>query len=128
MLGKADATPMIAVKDLDRARKFYEETLGLEAKQEMGGEVLTVQSGRTPITVYRSEFAGTNKATALTFDVEDIESEVRELKEKGIFFEHYDLDGLTPKGDIYEGEGGFKTAWFKDPDGNILSLIEGEGQ
>jgi hypothetical protein len=94
----------------------------------MGGEVLTVQSGRTPITVYRSEFAGTNKATALTFDVDDIESEVRELKDKGIFFEKYDLEGLTPKGDIYEGEGGFKTAWFKDPDGNILSLIEGEGQ
>ena len=128
MLGKADATPMIAVKDLDRARKFYEETLGLEAKQEMGGEVLTVQSGRTPITVYRSEFAGTNKATALTFDVDDIEGEVRELKDKGIFFEHYDLEGLTAKGDIYEGDGGFKTAWFKDPDGNILSLIEGEGQ
>ena len=123
MLGKADATPMIAVKDLDRARKFYEETLGLEAKQEMGGEVLTVQSGRTPITVYRSEFAGTNKATALTFDVDDLESEVRELKDKGVAFEHYDLEGLTPKGDIFEGEG-MKTAWFKDPDGNILSLIE----
>ena len=74
MLGKADATPMIAVKDLDRARKFYEETLGLEAKQEMGGEVLTVKSGRTPSSrVYRSEFAGTNKATALTFEVDDIE-------------------------------------------------------
>lgn len=121
MLGKADATPMIAVKDIDRARKFYEETLGLTAK-----EVLTVQSGSTPITVYRSEFAGTNKATALTFEVEDIEGEVRELKDKGIFFEKYDLEGLTPKGDIYEGEGGFKTAWFKDPDGNILSLMEGE--
>ncbi|MDP9423802.1 MAG: VOC family protein [Pseudomonadota bacterium] len=124
MLGKADATPMIAVKDLDRARKFYEETLGLEAKEEMEGEVLIVRSGRTPITVYKSEFAGTNKATSLTFDVDDIDSEVRELKEKGIFFEHYDLEGLTPRGDIYEGEGGFKTAWFKDPDGNILSLIE----
>ena len=125
MLGKADATPMIAVKDLDRARRFYEETLGLEAKEEMGGEVLTVQSGSTPITVYRSEFAGTNKATALTFDVDDIESEVKELKDKGIFFEKYDVEGLTPKGDIYEGEG-MKTAWFKDPDGNILSLFEGE--
>ena len=79
MLGKADATPMIAVKDLDRARKFYEEKLGLSAKAEMAGEVLTVQSGNTPITVYRSEFAGTNKATALTFDVDDIESEVTEL-------------------------------------------------
>ena len=125
MLGKADATPMIAVKDLDRARKFYEETLGLEAKEEMGGEVLTVQSGSTPITVYKSEFAGTNKATALTFEVEDIDAQVRELKDKGIFFEHYDVEGLTAKGDIYEGEG-MKTAWFKDPDGNILSLFEGD--
>ena len=124
MLGKANATPMIAVKDLDRARKFYEETLGLEAREEMGGEVLTVQSGRTPITVYKSEFAGTNKATSLTFEVDNLEDEVSELKGKGIFFEKYDLEGLTPKGDFYEGEGGFKTAWFKDPDGNILSLIE----
>ena len=124
MLGKADATPMIAVKDMDRARQFYQETLGLQAKEQMGGEVLTVQSGRTPITVYKSEFAGTNKATALTFEVDDIESEVRDLREKGIFFEHYDVEGLMSKGDIYEGEG-MKTAWFKDPDGNILSLFEG---
>ena len=125
MLGKADATPMIAVKDLDRARKFYEETLGLDTRETMGGEVLEVKSGDTLINVYRSEFAGTNKATALTFDVDDIESEVRDLKDKGIFFEQYDLPGLEPRGDLYVGEGGFKTAWFKDPDGNILSLFEG---
>ena len=123
MLGNADATPMIAVKDLDRARKFYEETLGLETDEEWGGEGATLKSGDTLINVYRSEFAGTNKATALNFEVDDIDSEVRELKEKGVFFEHYDLEGLTPNGDIYEGEG-MKTAWFKDPDGNILSLIE----
>jgi len=120
-----DATPMIAVKDLDRARKFYEDTLGLKAKDEWGGEGVTLESGDTLINVYRSEFAGTNKATALTFEVDDIDSEVSELKEKGIFFEHYDLPGLEPKGDLYVGEGGFKTAWFKDPDGNILSLVEG---
>ena len=125
MLGKADAMPMIAVKDLDRARKFYEETLGLETKDEWGGEGLTMASGGTLINVYRSEFAGTNKATALTFDVDDIDKEVSDLKEKGIFFEHYDLPGLEQKGDLYVGEKGFKTAWFKDPDGNILSLIEG---
>src|SRR5215216_2908824 len=100
MLGKADATPMIAVKDLDRARKFYAETLGLEAKEAMGGEVLEVKSGETLINVYRSEFAGTNKATALTFDVDDIESEVRDLKDKGVFFEKYDLPGLEPRGDL----------------------------
>lgn len=122
MLGKADATPMLAVKDLDRAKQFYSEKLGFDTGDEMGGEVVTLKGGNTDITVYRSEFAGTNKATALTFDVDDIESEVRELKEKGIFFEHYDVEGLTPKGDIYEGEG-MKTAWFKDPDGNIFSIV-----
>jgi len=124
MLGKAGATAMIAVKDIDRAHKFYEETLGLNAKEAMGGEVLEVKSGDTLINLYRSEHAGTNKATALTFDVEDIESEVRELKDKGVFFEKYDVPGLEERGDLYVGEG-MKTAWFKDPDGNILSLFEG---
>jgi len=122
MLGRSDATPMLAVKDLDRARQFYEENLGLKEVDDFG-EGFMLKSGDTQVSVYRSEFAGTNKATALTFDVEDIEDEVRSLKEKGISFERYDLEGLTPKGDIYEGEG-MKTAWFKDPDGNILSLIE----
>jgi catechol 2,3-dioxygenase-like lactoylglutathione lyase family enzyme len=125
MLGKADATPMIAVTDLDRARKFYEDKLGLKTEDDWG-EGFTLKSGDTLVNVYRSEFAGTNKATALTFEVDDAEKEVGELKEKGIFFEKYDLPGLEPQGDLYVGEGGFKTAWFKDPDGNILSLIEGE--
>ena len=124
MLGKADATPMIAVKDLDRARRFYEETLGLKTEDEWGGEGVTLKSGDTLINVYRSEFAGTNKATALTFDVDDIEREVSDLKGKGIFFEHYSLPGLEERGDFYVGDG-MKTAWFKDPDGNILSLVEG---
>jgi catechol 2,3-dioxygenase-like lactoylglutathione lyase family enzyme len=127
MLGKANATPMIAVKDIDRARKFYEDTLGLETKDEMGGEILSVKSGDTTISVYRSEFAGTNKATALTFDVDDIQAEVRELKDKGIFFEQYDMPGLEKQGDLYVAEG-MKTTWFKDPDGNILSLFEGEAK
>jgi catechol 2,3-dioxygenase-like lactoylglutathione lyase family enzyme len=122
MLGKADATPMVAVKDLDRARKFYEETLGLSEVDDFG-EGFMLKSGDTKLSVYRSEFAGTNKATALTFDVDDIDSEVRELKGKGVAFEHYDMEGLTREGDVYAAEG-MKTAWFKDPDGNILSLLE----
>jgi catechol 2,3-dioxygenase-like lactoylglutathione lyase family enzyme len=123
MLGKADATPMIAVKDIDRAKQFYSEKLGLKSQQEVDGEFFMLKSGDTTLNVYKSEFAGTNKATLLTFDVDDIDAEVRELKGKGISFEHYDLEGLKPEGDIYSGEG-MKTAWFKDPDGNILSLIE----
>jgi catechol 2,3-dioxygenase-like lactoylglutathione lyase family enzyme len=123
MLGKADATPMIAVKDIDRAKQFYKEKLGLNPVQEMGDELFMLKSGKTNLNVYRSEFAGTNKATALTFEVDDISAEVRELKEKGVQFEHYDVEGLKADGDIYSGEN-MKTAWFKDPDGNILSLIE----
>ena len=123
MLSNAGATAMIAVKDIDRARKFYEETLGLDTRDAMDGEVLEVTSGQTVINVYRSEHAGTNKATALTFDVDDIEGEVRELKEKGVFFESYDVPGLEQRGDLYVAEG-MKTAWFKDPDGNILSLFK----
>lgn len=124
MLGKTDPTPMIAVKNLDRARAFYEETLGLTTIDTMGDEVVSMKSGDTKIDVYRSEFAGSNKATALTFNVDDIATEVTNLKDKGVMFEHYDkMDGLTLNGDVYEGEG-MKTAWFKDPDGNILSLIE----
>ncbi len=124
MLGRADATPMIAVKDLDRAKQFYEDKLGMKPKEEWGDEGVTLKSGDTLFNLYRSEFAGTNKATALTFRVDDIDEEVSELKEKGIFFEHYDVPGLERHGDIYVAEG-MKTAWFKDPDGNILSLIEG---
>ena len=124
MLGKADATPMIAVTDLDRARRFYEQVLGLDAKEAMGGEVIEVRSGGTVMNVYRSEFAGTNKATAITFSVDDIEKEIDDLKKKGVFFEHYDMPGLEQRGDLYISDG-IKTAWFKDPDGNILSLFEG---
>ena len=127
MLAKAEAMPMIGVKDIDRARKFYEDTLGLETKDAMGGEVLEVKIGDKVINVYRSEFAGSSKTTALTFAVDDIEAEVRELKDKGIFFEQYDMPGLEKRGDLYVAEG-MKTTWFKDPDGNILSLFEGEAE
>ena len=124
MLGKADATPMIAVTDIDRAKSFYEGKLGLTSR-DMSSDFFMLKTGSTDLNVYKSEYAGTNKATLLTFDVDDIEAEVRELKDKGISFEHYELDGLTADGDIYKGPG-MKTAWFKDPDGNILSLIEAE--
>lgn len=115
---------MLAVKDLDRARKFYEDALGLRTEDDGNSEVVTMKSGETLINVYKSEFAGTNKATSLTFDVADISAEVEGLKAKGIFFERYDMPGLQKQGDVYVAQG-MKTAWFKDPDGNILSLFEG---
>ncbi len=125
MLGTIDVVTTIAVKDLEIGRKFYLETLGLTPVDEQEGELVTFKSGATVLNVYRSEFAGTNKATAASWDVgDDLERIVRELEAKGIAFEHYDMPGMTRDGAIHD-VGGFKTAWFKDPDGNILNLIDG---
>ena len=126
MLSQTTPVATLATADLSKARPFYEDTLGLAVQREgMGGVFYSCGTGR--VFVYESAFAGTNKATALTFDVDDIGAEVRELKDKGVFFESYDMPGLEKQGDLYVAEG-MKTAWFKDPDGNILSLFEGKAE
>jgi extradiol dioxygenase family protein len=125
MLGNKDAAATIAVRNLDVARKFYEGTLGLKKIGEEGDELVAYKSGNSTINVYRSKFAGTNQATALTWMVgKDIETFVAKLKEKGVKFEHYDMPELKREGDIYSG-GNMKVAWFKDPDGNILNIVTG---
>jgi len=121
MLSDARVQPMLPVKDLGRAKKFYEETLGLKKTGEMGDEAVTFKSGGTTLVVYRSEFAGTNQGTAALWEVDDFDGTVKDLKSKGVKFEHYDLPGMTRKGDIHVG-GAMKVAWFKDPGGNILSV------
>jgi catechol 2,3-dioxygenase-like lactoylglutathione lyase family enzyme len=121
MLGEAKVQPMLPVKDLGKAQKFYEQTLGLKKVGEMGGEAVTYKSGGTTLVVYRSEFAGTNKGTAALWEVDDVDATVKELKGKGVKFEHYDLPGLTRMGDVHLG-GPMKVEWFKDPGGNILSV------
>ncbi|MDP9897147.1 catechol 2,3-dioxygenase-like lactoylglutathione lyase family enzyme [Variovorax boronicumulans] len=125
MLGNIDAAPNLAVKDLAVARRFYEDTLGLSQVDAEGDEVVVYRSGNTRINVYRSEFAGTNQATAVTWQVgEDIERLAAALKAKGVRFEHYDMPDTKLEGDLHV-MGGMKVAWFKDPDGNILNLING---
>jgi catechol 2,3-dioxygenase-like lactoylglutathione lyase family enzyme len=122
MLRDTDAVATLAVKDLAAAARFYEETLGLGRAGTEDNEVVVFQSGDTTINVYRSSFAGTNKATALTWAVDDVEDVVRTLKAKGVRFEHYDLPDTTREGDLHVS-GDIKVAWFKDPDGNILSVV-----
>jgi catechol 2,3-dioxygenase-like lactoylglutathione lyase family enzyme len=123
MLGDSEAIATIAVKDLTVARKFYEGVLGLEIARATGSEALTFKTGRSELIVYRSQYAGSNKATAVNWRVgPEIESVVNALAAKGVAFEHYDMPGLTLKGDVHVF-GDFKTAWFKDPDGNIISLM-----
>jgi catechol 2,3-dioxygenase-like lactoylglutathione lyase family enzyme len=122
MLENKDAVATLAVKDLKVAKKFYQDTLGLKPVGSEGDEVLIFQSGKSKINVYRSQYAGTNQATALTWSVDDVDSVVKELKAKGVKFEHYDMPGVKVEGDIHVA-GDMKVAWFKDPDGNILNVI-----
>ena len=122
MLENISPTPMLAVKDVDRARRFYEETLGLTAEPNGMEDILQYKTGRTSFVVYPSEYAGTNKATALTWVVgSSLEQKVEALKRKGVTFEHYEMPGTVRKGDIHES-GPMRNAWFKDPDGNIHAL------
>jgi catechol 2,3-dioxygenase-like lactoylglutathione lyase family enzyme len=123
MLSDKDAAANIAVKNLETARKFYEDTLGLKQVGAEGDELVVYKSGNTILNVYRSQYAGTNKATAVTWTVGDeLEGIVRALKAKGVGFEHYDMPDMRLEGDVHVA-GNMKVAWFKDPDGNILNII-----
>ena len=124
VLSNTDVIATCAVRDIAKAKKFYEGTLGLTPLPIGEEGVLSYKSGRSSLLVYVSQYAGTNKATAATWAVDDIEATVKALKAKGVRFEHYDLPGTTRNGDIH-GSGRTKAAWFKDPDGNILALASG---
>ena len=121
MLSDNDAIATVGVKNLEEAREFYERTLGLTKVME-NDEVLAFKSGASTLFVYRSPYAGTNKATAVTFVAEGVDDLVRILKERGVTFEQYDLPNMTREGDIHVA-GSMRTAWFKDPDGNIFSVV-----
>jgi catechol 2,3-dioxygenase-like lactoylglutathione lyase family enzyme len=123
MLGDKEAVATLAVKDLAVARKFYEGALGLKPVDTEGSEAVSYKSGSSKVIVYRSQYAGTNKATAANWIVgKDMEKIVQALAERGVPFEHYDMPGMTLKGHIHS-TGDFKVAWFKDPDGNIIALM-----
>jgi catechol 2,3-dioxygenase-like lactoylglutathione lyase family enzyme len=122
MLGNKDAASNVAVKNLETAKKFYEEILGLTPVGTEGDEAVVFKSGNSTVYVYKSQYAGTNKATAISWVVgESIEEVVQQLKAKGVTFEHYDMPGVTRNGDVHVADD-MKVAWFKDPDGNILNI------
>ena len=123
MLKKENAHATLAVKDMDTARDFYEHTLGLEKVHTEGPDFVAYGTQDSSVFVYRSRFAGTHDATAVTWIVSDIEKTVQDLKARGVTFEHYDMPGMTLEGDLHVADR-MKVAWFKDPDGNIHSIAE----
>lgn len=122
MLDENTFVATIAVKDMDRAREFYEDTLGLKTQGLADEDVRAYKAGDSTVFVYKSMSAGGYSATVATWTIDGgIEQLVENLKARGVKFEHYPDMDMKIKGDIHENED-MKCAWFKDPEGNTLCL------
>jgi predicted enzyme related to lactoylglutathione lyase len=126
MLQNAPMYAYIPVKDVNRARKFYEEKLGFKPRQETPGGVIYQFADHTACFLYPTPNAGTSKASQAYWQVDDVEREVNELKSRGVMFENYDVPGMKTENSIATA-GGAKAAWFKDTEGNILAVIQDIG-
>ncbi|MGY1693700.1 VOC family protein [Geodermatophilus sp. SYSU D00814] len=123
MLNDSRVEANIPASDLDRARDFYADKLGLTPVAEVEGVQLTYRTaGGTAFSVYRTDFAGQAGHTLAQVHVDDIESEVRDLEAKGVRFEHYDMPGIEWSGAIASIPGMGRAAWFTDSEGNILCV------
>jgi predicted enzyme related to lactoylglutathione lyase len=123
MLQKSPMYAYIPAKDVARARAFYEQKLGLAAKEEIAGGVVYEFGKNTACFLYPTPHAGTSQASQAFWAVEDVDREITELKARGVLFEDYDMPGeKSPSGAITAG--GAKAAWFKDSEGNIMALVQ----
>jgi predicted enzyme related to lactoylglutathione lyase len=123
VLKNAAIVPYIPVSDVARARKFYEQKVGLKAKEEYAGGVIYECGKGSWVFMYPSAGAGTSKASTAFWAVDDVTAEVAELKSRGVAFEEYDMPGIKTVNSIATA-GGAKTAWFKDSEGNILAISQ----
>lgn len=124
-LSNSPAAATVPASDFARAKAFYADTLGLKLSEDMEYGALYECGMGSKIFLYQSAFAGTNKATAVTFNVEDVEAEMAALRDKGVVFEEYDLPELKTNNGLAV-DGGMKSAWFKDTEGNILNISQKE--
>ena len=124
MLQKSPLYAYLPARDLNRARRFYEETLGLVPKSLNNGGVTYEFGGGTAAFLYPTHNAGTSRASQAFWSVEDVDREIAELKKRGVVFERYDdMPGeRSAEGAVIAG--GAKAAWFKDSEGNILAISE----
>jgi catechol 2,3-dioxygenase-like lactoylglutathione lyase family enzyme len=115
-------TASLATADAARARRWYADKLGLEPVFEDGG-YLGYKVGPGMFTVYETPTAGTQQSTAANLNVRDLDAEMERLRARGVVFEDYDFGDFKTEGGVLRGEAGGGNAWFKDADGNILSLV-----
>jgi predicted enzyme related to lactoylglutathione lyase len=122
MLNDSKVTANVPASDLDRARTFYADVLGLTPAGENPGGLLYTTAGGTTFFLYQTDYAGKAGHTIAQWHVDSVDDEVRELKAKGLAFEHYDMPGTTWDGDVARMEGMGNAAWFKDSEGNIMCI------
>lgn len=121
-LTKRKVAMMMPVTDVDRSRTFYSESLGLDytGTNDEGSAIYALEGGSTLVLLPRPD-SQPSGSTAVSFEVDDIYSEIGELKERGVVFEDYDLPEFRTVDHVCV-LGAEKAAWFKDPDGNVLCL------
>jgi catechol 2,3-dioxygenase-like lactoylglutathione lyase family enzyme len=122
-VNRASFYATIPTSDLGASRHFYEDVLALEVAREHPTGV-AFRTGQTYLEIYPSRTAGSAQHTLGTFEVEDIETTVQALRERGVVFEDYDLPGLQTVNGVAKVPSGVKVAWFKDPEGNILGIVQ----
>ncbi len=124
MLKNSSISAVLPAVDLPRARKFYNQTLGLPIEMENEQGIVFNSGECTRLLVYPRSTPTKADHTAAGWQVDNVETEVRDLKSRGVRFEQYDMPGLKTNADGIADMGGVKSAWFKDPEGNILAISE----
>jgi catechol 2,3-dioxygenase-like lactoylglutathione lyase family enzyme len=125
MFRDTKAFSSFSVNDLQKAQEFYGQTLGLEVAEDLMGVLQVNLAGGTFIMIYPKPNHTPATFTVLNFSVKNLETAIDELAKRGVRFEHYDGPDLqTDAKGIHRGDVGPEIAWFKDPAGNILSVLE----
>ena len=119
--------PMLAASNLERARAWYTEKLGLEPYRDYDGELLVYRSGETHLSIYTTPSAGTAGNTVAEWHVDDLRAEVAALGARGVVFEEYDFGTSRTIDGVMTDSDGSLNAWFTDSEGSILGLVEGQG-
>ena len=115
--------PTLPAANIERAKRFYADKLGLQPSEDIPGGGVVYHCNGSTFSLYPSEFAGTAKNTAAMFETDDLDRDMRELRSKGVKFEDYDMPELKTVNGVATMPGG-KGVWFKDSEGNILSIVQ----
>jgi len=124
MLNNASIMAVLPAKDIDRAKAFYRDKLGIEPSESMEeGTVMYTCGQGTRFLLYQTDNAGTAKNTQMGWETDDLEGEMAELRGRGVVFEDYDFPGLKTENGVATADWG-KAAWFLDSEGNIINIAQ----